>query len=195
MLNFYLLKLMDVVALLNEIRSALNETSQSVDRWFDAEPDLLNYRPENGGWTVAEILEHTSLTNHFLLILIQKGTNKAMAIRENNPSALAGAEIEFHREGLTEVGLLNSFAWMRPAHMEPTGEKPLHEVRLLLREQFAQCLHCLDRMANGEGFLYKTTMTVNALGKINVYEYIYFLAQHARRHLAQMERNQSEMNG
>jgi hypothetical protein len=51
-------------------------------------------------------------------------------------------------------------------------------------------------MPNGEGILYKTTMSVNDLGKIDVYQYIYFLAQHAKRHLAQMERNeQAYLNG
>lgn len=35
-------------------------------------------------------------------------------------------------------------------------------------------------------------MTVNNLGKIDVYEYIYFLAQHGRRHLTQMQKNEEE---
>ncbi|MBN8787104.1 MAG: hypothetical protein J0I84_08435 [Terrimonas sp.] len=47
-------------------------------------------------------------------------------------------------------------------------------------------------MKNGEGVLYKTTMTVNDLGKIDVYEYIYFLAQHGQRHVTQMEKNEAE---
>jgi hypothetical protein len=40
--------------------------------------------------------------------------------------------------------------------------------------------------------LHKTTMTVNDLGKIDVYEYIHFLAQHGQRHLAQMQKKQAE---
>lgn len=35
-------------------------------------------------------------------------------------------------------------------------------------------------------------MIVNNLGKIDVYQYIYFLSQHAQRHIAQMERNEGE---
>ena len=50
-------------------------------------------------------------------------------------------------------------------------------------------------MPNGEGVLYQTTMSVNNLGKIDVYEYIYFLARHAQRHLEQMERNERELKG
>ena len=35
-------------------------------------------------------------------------------------------------------------------------------------------------------------MSVTNLGKLNVYEYSYFLAQHARRHLTQMQENAAE---
>ena len=76
--------------------------------------------------------------------------------------------------------------------MEPSGEKSLKSVKTLLNEQLERCLAHLKAMPNGEGILYKTTMSVNALGKIDVYEYIYFLAQHAERHITQMEKNQAE---
>ena len=49
------------------------------------------------------------------------------------------------------------------------------------------------QMKNGEGLLYKTTMTVNELGKINVYEYIYFLSLHAQRHVTQMKKNELDV--
>jgi len=42
-------------------------------------------------------------------------------------------------------------------------------------------------MGNGEGSLCKVRMSVNELGKIDLYQWLYFLAQHARRHLDQME--------
>ena len=35
-------------------------------------------------------------------------------------------------------------------------------------------------------------MTVNDLGKIDVYQYLYFLAQHAKRHVGQMEKVEAE---
>ena len=40
--------------------------------------------------------------------------------------------------------------------------------------------------------MHETTMTVNELGKINVYEYVYFLSKHAERHIQQMEENRAE---
>jgi hypothetical protein len=77
--------------------------------------------------------------------------------------------------------------------MEPrTHPRPLPAVRKQLHDQLAQLLDCLHRLVQGEGLLYQTTMSVNGLGKLNVYEYLYFLSQHARRHLTQMQHNEAE---
>ncbi|WP_223878122.1 DinB family protein [Chryseobacterium vrystaatense] len=76
--------------------------------------------------------------------------------------------------------------------MEPKGELNSTEIRNLIILQYHQCLEYLELMKNGEGLLCKTTMTVSELGKINVYEYIYFLSLHSRRHLTQMKNNESE---
>lgn len=179
-----------IPALLNEIRLSLTGVTAQVDTWFDKPETLRQYRPANGGWTIDEILEHTSLTSHFLLKLIDKGATKAL--RNANPEDLAREldQYVFERDKLDEIGLYKSFKWVRPEHMEPTGTANLEEVRRLIQTQRDRCLHWLDQMPNGEGVLYKTTMSVNNLGKIDVYQYIYFLAQHAKRHVTQMERNE-----
>ncbi|GGH61142.1 hypothetical protein HNQ91_001003 [Filimonas zeae] len=183
---------MKIEAVIADIRTFLTQTFSAIDTWFDKEEAIRAYKPVNGGWTTNEILEHIGLTNHFLLILIDKGTSKAL---QNIHKLNLAAELEnytFHRDKLEEVGKHLSFTWIRPEHMEPTGIKPLQEVRSLLKAQVEQCLNNLDKMKNGEGVLYKTTMTVNGLGKIDVYEYIYFLAQHGQRHVTQMEKNETE---
>ena len=89
------------------------------------------------------------------------------------------------------MGQHRAFAWVRPPHMEPTG-KPLAEVRQQLRAQLAQCVGLLERLPNGEGVLHRTMMSVNDFGRLNMYEYLYFLAQHVRRHLTQMQGNAAE---
>lgn len=175
-----------------DIGSFLQQTFSEIDTWFDKEPELRNYRPANGGWTINEILEHIGLTNHFLLILIDKGTSKALQnIHQLNLQEVLQANA-FHADKLQEVGVHLSFNWVRPEHMEPVGMKPLEDVRAQLKEQVERCLNNLAQLPNGEGVLYKTTMTVNDLGKIDVYEYIYFLAQHGKRHIMQMEKNEAE---
>ncbi|KAA9339347.1 DinB family protein [Hymenobacter busanensis] len=178
--------------LIVHIRQQLETAFAELDAWFDQSAPLRAFVPTRGGWTVDQILEHTALTNHYLLILIEKGAQKAL----NNTSGLDLAQElaahSFQYGKLDEVGLFGSFGWMRPEHMEPRGNKSGQEVREQLKQQLRQCLDVLDRLPNGEGVLYRTTMTVNNLGKIDVYEYVYFLAKHAQRHLAQMQRNAAE---
>ena len=61
-------------------------------------------------------------------------------------------------------------------------------------QQLKQCYTHLQALQGGEGVLYITMMSVNNLGKIDVYHYIYFLVQHAKRHITQMERVEVEFN-
>ena len=176
-----------------DIRALLVDTFSAIDTWFDKEPGVRSYRPQDGGWTVDEILEHIGLTNHFLLILIEKGTGKAL---QNVQGLDLQAELhnyQFSYDKLAEIGRPDSFAWTRPDHMEPKGAKAPAEVREQLKEQVSRCLHQLELLKNGEGVLYRTTMSVNSLGKIDVYEYVCFLAQHGQRHLTQMQRNEAEL--
>ncbi|WP_152669068.1 hypothetical protein [Paenibacillus sp. DMB20] len=85
--------------------------------------------------------------------------------------------LESYQVNLQELDAIanhKSFNWIRPEHMEPKGDKELGQIRLLLDDQVNECRDSLKEMKNGEGILYKTTMTVNNLGKIDVYQYIYF---------------------
>ncbi|WP_347216622.1 DinB family protein [Chryseobacterium sp.] len=184
---------MDIFRLIQDIKNHLSLSYHEADRWFDKDSTILNYQPTNRGWTVQQILEHIYLTNFYLLILIEKGSKKAI---KNSLDLDLESEIKnysFDKEHFEKVGEYGAFEWIRPEHMEPKGELSLREIRNLITQQYHQCLNYLDMMKNGEGVLYKTTMTVNDLGKINVYEYIYFLSLHTQRHITQMKNNQSEM--
>ncbi|MCR5889370.1 DinB family protein [Hymenobacter sp. J193] len=185
---------MSIHVTIRHIHHSLVQTFAALDTWFAKDVDLRRYRPLDGGWTVDEILEHVGLTNHFLLILIHKAARKALQNAQQQDLAAALVEQLFQEDKLAEIGKHKSFPWIRPEHMEPSGTKPLAEVRQQLKQQLQECLQTLDNLPNGEGILYKTTMSVNSLGKIDVYEYLYFLAQHGQRHLQQMARNEAEFH-
>ena len=180
--------IMNIELLIAEIRSLLNTTFVAIDECFSMDERTRSYQPASGGWSINQVLEHVSLTNHFLLILIEKGAKKAIINVEKMNLVEALRAYSFHRAKLEEVGKHQSFQWIRPEHMEPKGEKSMAEIQQLLKNQLKQCLDTLDKLPNGEGALAKTTMTVNDLGKIDVYEYIFFLAQHVQRHLMQIEK-------
>ena len=153
---------------------------------------MRSYRPAAGGWAIGEVLEHVALTNHYLLILIEKGAAKALKNLHNLDLKATLASYEFQREKFVEIGQHKSFPWVRPGHMEPTGRQPVAETRRMLHEQLMQCQAVLGKLSGGEGVLYRTTMSVNELGKIDVYEFVYFLAKHAERHLTQIEKAAAE---
>lgn len=183
---------MDIFRLIQDIKTHLQLSFNEVDRWFEKDTKMLNHQPSNGGWTVQQILEHIYLTNYYLLILIEKGSKKAMRNYLNFDLQSEIKSYSFNKDKFEKVGEYGAFEWIRPEHMEPKGELNLGEIRSLISEQYYQCLNYLELMKNGEGLLCKTTMTVNRLGKINVYEYIYFLSLHAQRHVTQMKNNELE---
>lgn len=183
---------MEIKSLIQKIEGTLTGVFGQVDQWFDKEEALKHYRPSSNGWTISEVLEHIALTSHFLLKLIDKGAAKALKNIHQLDLETELRDYRFEETKLDEIGIHKSFAWMRPEHMEPTGQKSEVEVRQEIKSQLKRCLNHLKSMPDGQGVLYKTTMVVNDLGKIDVYEYLYFLAKHAERHLAQMQRNEAE---
>ena len=94
---------------------------------------------------------------------------------------------------LDPIGRRGSFRWARPEHMAPDSRTgPTAEVGSLMREQVRGCLEILARLGGGEGALHRVRMSVNDSGRLDLYQWLFFLAQHARRHLAQMADNQAE---
>jgi len=183
---------MTIHAFIEEVREALRTAFTEVDSWFEKGEELRAFRPPSGGWTIDEVLEHISLTSHYLLIIIDRAAEKAQK-RAGTADLKTVAEASMpQRDRLTEVGVHRSFPWIRPEHMEPTGVRTSEEVRGLLQDQLRRCLGHLEAMRNGEGLLVRTTMTVNELGKLDVYEYLMFLAQHAHRHVEQLRRNEAQ---
>lgn len=76
--------------------------------------------------------------------------------------------------------------------MIPTGTVSSEDVRERVREQRRECLAILEQLGGGEGSLHGVRMSVNQSGKLDIYQWLYFLAQHARRHVEQMEKNEAE---
>jgi len=178
--------------ILDRLENDLCATFAKVRAWSNVDSNLLEYVPRDNGWTIRQILEHISLTNHYLLILIRKGTNKAIEKAKKADHVDWPADYDLNWNKLTAIGEHKSFAWSRPQHMEPTGVVAMNEIILTLHEQLQECIGYLHQMANGEGVLYKTMMSVNNIGKNDVYHYISFLAQHAQRHITQMKKISEE---
>ncbi|OMP77820.1 DinB family protein [[Flexibacter] sp. ATCC 35208] len=176
------------------VREALLTNFRELDKWFDKEADLLHYKPDAGHWNAREVLEHISLTNYFLLLIINKSTRRALDRRHAAGAITLPADYHEKFDQIDVIGS-RSFGWIRPEHLEPSGLQGMHEIRTLLKQQFAQGMYNLSLLKNGEGMLVLTNMSVNHLGKLDIYQYIYFLTKHIERHIRQMERLKREYNG
>lgn len=171
------------------IRDALDHVSAEVDAWFDRPEAVRRYRPSNGGWCIEQILDQISLTSHFLLLTCEKHVRIAQH-RAQRGDVIADNESDLIR--IAAIGERGSFRWIRPEHMEPTGTRALSEVRAEISTQWLRCRGILDSLQEGQGALCHVTMSVNAIGKIDLYQWLYFVVLHARRHVQQMRAIEEE---
>ena len=160
------------------VRQQLTASFDALDARFDLPEAVRGYRPAAAAWRIDDILEHVSLTSHYLLIIIRKGVAKAC--KRAATQALPDGESDL--QAIEVIGHPDTFAWLRPDHMEPTRAVTSAAVRVTLRQQRAECLALLEQMGQGEGSLYTVRMSVQALGKLDMYQWLAFLALHARRH-------------
>jgi len=183
---------MNIENVINLVRQEVVAVRKDLAGWLERDEAHLHYRPADGGWSSMQVLEHIMLTSHFLLIIIDKGAAKAMRRALTVPIREDWEDYSFVSNALDEIAIHKSFAWDRPLHMEPMGNLSLSAVRTTILEHFSRCEAYLDLLKHGEGTLYLTTMSVNGIGKLDVYQYIYFLILHAKRHLTQLQRNRNE---
>jgi hypothetical protein len=162
--------------------------------WFEKAGPLRAFNSPDEEWTINQILEHVSLVSHYLLILIDKGARKAL--RRADRAKIEQELVRYELSGplLEDIGINNSFEWESPPHMEPTGARSPGQIQDDLLEQKPRLMDYLVMLKYGEGVLCKTSMSVHSLGKLDVYQYIYFLLKHMRRHIQQMEGIEEEYN-
>ncbi|NVN89856.1 MAG: DinB family protein [Desulfuromonadales bacterium] len=162
------------------IAGAINDTFSRLEDLCAQPADYLHHRPAYAdAWTVAEHLEHISLVNHFLLLTIAKGV--ATALRRARTRPVPPGESDLLRLG--PIADPAAFPWEPPGHMIPTGVKPVAEVRALLTAQHGECLGLLERMGASEGRLCSFRMSVDNLGMLDMYQWLYFLTRHGCWHL------------
>jgi len=173
-------------ALVAELAASLSADFRNLRTWLEVEGALLHFRPRPDAWTVEQILEHVTLTNRFLLLLIEKLQARARKRAERGEPLPQVAPRFDHVEALGR----HSFRWLHPEHMTPTGGVSPAELRSRLERQERECLDALRRMPNGEGSLHRIRLSLLETDEhLDLYQYLYFLGVHMRRHRAQMERN------
>lgn len=160
------------------VRDQLAASFQALDARFELPAAARAYRPAPDTWSADEILEHVTLTSHFLLIVIRQGVAKALKRAATQPVP----EGESALEPIQAIGHPDTFPWIRPEHMEPTRARSSAEVRATMARQFEECQALLAQIGGGEGCLHRVRMSVQELGRLDMYQWLFFLALHAQRH-------------
>ncbi|GFO57101.1 hypothetical protein GMSM_41080 [Geomonas sp. Red276] len=183
---------MSEVATVERVMTAVEEIFSQLDALCGLPEELLSRRPgREDAWTIAEHLEHVALADHFLLLTIGKGCRTAL----KRKAAGAVVEGESDLEPLAAIADPDAFAWAPPRHMIPTGLPGVREIRERLGEQRQRCHELLEGMREGEGRLCRIRMSVNRSGWLDMYQWLYFLVQHARYHAVLIERVLDELGG
>jgi hypothetical protein len=165
---------------LQELDDALRATRAEIEALLDSVPQgRWTQRPEEGRWTIAELVEH--------LHRVEKGTARLLALKANE-----ARERGIGRETSTSSVLdaldpmMEHVAGKRvsPERVAPRGMPPEEAHRSLQqsRQELHAAIASLDGYALGE-----MRHEHPIFGDIDLYQWIVFVLGHEQRHLPQLQ--------
>jgi hypothetical protein len=169
---------------INQVYLTLEKTFTCLEQQCSLSEEMRQWRQTNEEWNIQEILEHVTLTSHFLLLVIRKSVVKALKRSRQDPLLSQESDLV----ALDHIGHPDAFPWLRPEHMEPTRQVTIEQIQNKLHEQGQECTSLLAQIPNGIGTLHTVRMSVRQLGRLDIYQWLYFLAQHGQRHNLEIER-------
>lgn len=155
----------------------------ALDARLEVTPEAWRARPAPESWSVAEVLEHVTLTQRFLLVLVEKLRDRAVKRLARGLDWPDAPPEEAFLERLAG----RAMAWSHPEHMGPTGGVERDELCARLAEQRARCLAPLAELPSGEGTLHRIRMSV-VDRRLDLYQYLRVVELHAARHVDQIDR-------
>jgi len=173
---------MTIQNIISTINKELISAFALLDRTFDEKKEFLHFC--SGGKSVLQLLDHVTTINHGLLLMISEGASAARSNAETIKVTDNRSEYELCSSMLEEMDLTTH--WTKPAEYTTENES-LHQLRFRLRYQLGECFDHLDLLKNGEGMLHEIEVN-EAIGKLDVYHCIYFIALHTRRQARQIEK-------
>lgn len=136
---------MSTVDTLQRIKMELDTTFTQIDSLFDLPHDLRQFQPSSDQWTIDEILEHITLTNHYLLITLRESLKKVLRRVREQPLPTEPSNLD----RILQISDPDAFAWIRPEHMEPTRRVSSAQVRATMHTQYGECLIILSQTMGG----------------------------------------------
>lgn len=172
---------MTIEQTISQIRKELIRSISALDAWFDKDDALFARKLHGSTKTVRDLMEDVVLANRHLLNIIDRARMGSRIDAHDPPvkDYLVFSQ-EIDRE-LTE----NVFTW--PIENPIFKPSSLEQVRYEIREQLDRCLIHLELLMEGQTSAFQTEFSLGAIGRLDIYQSIYFLALHVRRILGQLD--------
>lgn len=168
-------RLAEVIAHADAARSELLAAVDSIPE------ELREARPTESSWSAAEVLEH--------LVRVEKGVAKLVALKVGELQASPeppreGAAMVAVRTSRFEVVANRAQVIDAPERVVPDGEMSADAARAALQETRGILL---DQLHAGDGLAYSGVQHPHPfLGTLDLYEWVYFIGSHERRHAEQV---------
>lgn len=174
----------DIYKAIDEVRARLVARVESLDE------EAQNFRADEKGWTVAEIVEHLSVLEHKLSQLMTMMVGKVESVAAaagGGAAAAAGAGSHFKPFSLDEhAARARVEKYVAPEEVRPRGGVALADSLARLKESRAALEALRPRIERAD--LTAATYPHPAFGPLNLYQWLAFIGLHEGRHLAQIER-------
>jgi hypothetical protein len=166
----------EIFAHIDKVRKGLT------DRFFGLNASDLNLRNNGQGWNPPELAEHLSVVEKSITGVLERLLVKS---EELNVPARADGQIEPPVKFPSVVRDPEAYKVEAPERIRPQGEKTI-DVSLKDLERSREYINSLrPRMATVD--LSEAKFPHPAMGDINMYQWLIFIAEHEARHLTQLE--------
>jgi len=163
---------------LTETRERLLGTARGLS------PQQLNHKPGPDRWSVAEVLEHLTVTESRLLPRIE-------AVLQGSPDPAKASAWEGREEALLQSVISRSPRVQAPDPIQPTGRWGHEE---LFRQVEAARGRTTEFAAQTNAPLRSFFQTHPVLGELDCYQWLLITGAHWERHRAQIEEVMADVN-
>ena len=164
---------------IDEIFNALATTRRHIYEQVEGLSDEeAKARPAPDTWSVAEIVEHLSMSEGRMLALLGNLLQQEAAVAANAGSSATSISIQVMTERATE-------RFTAPSFLEPTGGVPLSQSLAKLRDSRAALLALRPRVEARD--YSHVTYPHPAFGPLNLYQWLAAVEFHECKHLDQLQ--------
>ncbi len=162
----------------------LNATHNNIVETVKNLPDeAFNYKPENGGWSVANALEHILLTENTFYGMAQQTVA--------NPENKTDADLS-QKDGVIIGMLANRGTKVKTAApFEPTGKWDSKQAMI---DELEKSRNMLTKYLNSTDDKLRKHKASLPFGEVDMYQLMLIIAAHSQRHTAQMQEVLAEYN-